>query len=230
MDTRGEDHDVLWSVRTRAPPTFLRLPGPNVIRKTFFVVSAWHPAGEPTPLRTNLDRHGRLMDHATALDDEAVATTAYTLDRSWAEPAVIVPTRDVAFRLAVEFESPAVVKYENPRSATVYRTDGTVYGNTFVHRRPRRSGCPILNHPEADRFCKMHGGPFGSHAIAAAADWRAPRAPAEHARLRHLRRRLGARFATISEVGRSTWYTQASPRRYGAGRAPTRHRPARVAV
>ncbi len=139
------------------------------------LISGWHPQGAPSTRGEGHAAQGRLLDR---LDERAVVATvtAYPSNRSWFEPALAITglSDDAAVHLAWEVGQLAAVRWDKD-AITVLPTDLSVPrqpASGWQWRQQTGPRCPLLGRVEQ---CRLHGGPFGSAAIHAAAISRAHR-------------------------------------------------------
>lgn len=143
---------------------------------TKWMLSAWSPNGDPGALEENVARTEELLDELRsrgALIAEVLATTPP--DRAWLEDTVVFAGLDVetVVRVAREHGQPALTAWRDTY-LTVIPT-GLVDDieettrEAIVELRPQT--CPMRVDDIEGARCAMHGGPYGSRAIHAAAIW-----------------------------------------------------------
>ena len=145
------------------------------------VISAWNPHGEPRTLQQNTDDQQRLVsrvsEHAGTVAGRVVAVAP---DHGWAEEALVVTGLRLADgrELAAAFGQAALLSWDDAQVAVV--PTGAVGQLTAAQWGWQVSDhpvtCPMRLDERPGRQCTVHGGPWTSGAIHAAAVWQSHRA------------------------------------------------------
>lgn len=154
--------------------------GPHPWGGPVLVISAWNPHGEARTLEENSDEQQRLADRVAALGGAVRGrVAAVPPDHGWAEEALVVADLDAqdGRHLAHELGQAALLVWD----ATHISVVPTGVANTVT---PSQRGwqladepmtCPMRLDEQPGETCTVHGGPWTSGAIHAAAVWQSHR-------------------------------------------------------
>lgn len=155
------------------------------------------------------NRRDRIM--ARLSRDGAATEPGYAVGavRSFVEPIAFASGLDLAITLdAARALGVPVILYRREGTVSVLDPDGAVLGHG-AELRAESTGTCVMPNEEPGSVCYMHGGPYGSRAINAAADWRLERT--------RLLRALGC---TTCEQGRYFRFRATGPDRLLSGGGP----------
>ena len=145
------------------------------------VISAWNPSGEPRTLQQNTDVQQVLADRVAELGGSVRGrVVAVPPDHGWAEEALVLADLDldVGRELASAFGQAALLAWD----ATHVRVLPTGLVGAVTSSRwawtitDRPMTCPMRLDERPGEQCTVHGGPWTSGAIHAAAVWQSHRA------------------------------------------------------
>lgn len=153
-----------------------RIPAAARSRMPMHIVSAWSPQGESTTFERNQLHAARLEDAVAKRTHHWLRITLIGAGSGWYEQAVAVSgyTDKQALTLGKRFKQAAVIRIDREGwhvLPTGLRDD--IASVTLGWRLEQRIGrtCAMRTLDPNAEPCRMIGGPFGSRAMAAAADW-----------------------------------------------------------
>ena len=144
------------------------------------VISAWHPHGDPRTLQQNNDLQELLADRVVELGGSVRGrVVAVPPDHAWAEEALVVSDLDLdgGLELARVFGQAALLVWDESHLRVV---PTRVVGQVSEWRVPWQVAelpmtCPMRLDEQPGGKCWVHGGPWTSGAIHAAAVWQTHR-------------------------------------------------------
>ena len=172
---QGRRRQVLRSYDTA------RAGGPHPWGGPVLVISAWNPRGEARTFQENTEEQQRLADRVAGLGGTVRGrVVAVPPDRGWAEESLVVAdlNLDVGRELAVSLGQAALLAWDETH-VSVMPTDSV--GAVAASRRhwqvtDEPMTCPMRLDERPGETCTVHGGPWTSGAIHAAAVWQSHRA------------------------------------------------------